>query len=299
MTQEQIDNKNDNSGWGDQDVSSGKGASDENFPVGSLFIRKSLRPHIHAYYNYARVIDDIADCPDLTIDEKITRLNLMGDVLLGKRKPIERTDSLSAARLRQSFLQTHVPFETATDLLKAFCADSRGETYVTFDDLLRYCRYSANPVGHFLLTLHHEDNPNVKEASDSLCTSLQILNHLQDCQNDLDKLKRCYLPKEYLNQFHITQDALREHKTSSALRSVFNALLDHVDQLNENADQLPLHVRDRRFRMECATIVKLAHKLAYRLRHEDPLAGRVKLHVIDIVSALWTGVKMYSPLSDH
>lgn len=75
--------------WGTVDVSSGKGASDENFPVGSLLISKKLRPHVHAYYDYARVIDDIADSETLAPDDKITRLNAMEEVLLGKRDPID------------------------------------------------------------------------------------------------------------------------------------------------------------------------------------------------------------------
>lgn len=79
--------------WGQADVSSGKGASDENFPVGSLLLSRKLRPHVHAYYDYARVIDDIADCESLPPQDKITRLDAMEEVLLGQRSAINRADA--------------------------------------------------------------------------------------------------------------------------------------------------------------------------------------------------------------
>lgn len=279
--------------WGRADVSSGKGASDENFPVGSLLLSKALRPHVHAYYDYARVIDDIADCETLGADEKITRLDAMEDVLLGKRDPIPRADAMSAARLRASLLQTGVPFETATDLLIAFRDDSRGTPCTSWADLLHYCRYSANPVGRFLLHLHGEV-PHTFAAADALCTSLQILNHLQDCQGDLKRLHRCYMPSDLMAQAGATQEDLLAGRASPALRRVFNTLLDGVDSLNREASVLPGLVRDRRFRMECAAIVSLAHRLTRRLRREDPLAGRVSLKRTDLMHAVGAALRAWS-----
>ncbi|MCP1231367.1 squalene synthase HpnC [Acetobacter indonesiensis] len=279
--------------WGKADVSSGKGASDENFPVGSFLISKALRPHVHAYYAYARVIDDIADCETLTPDEKLTRLNAMEDVLLGKREAIMRPDSMSAAVLRASLTRTGVPFETATDLIIAFRDDSRGVEYKTWDDLLHYCKYSANPVGRFLIHLHRE-SANAFAASDALCTSLQILNHLQDCQKDLQRLKRCYMPSDMMALAGVTQDDLLAGRTSPRLRRVFNTLLDCVDDLNTQASALPSHIQDRRFRMECAAIVDLAKRLTLRLRREDPLAGRVALKRADALHAAGAALRAWS-----
>lgn len=279
--------------WGKTDVSSGKGASDENFPVGSFLISKALRPHVHAYYAYARVIDDIADCETLTPDEKLARLNAMEDVLLGKREAIMRPDSMSAAVLRASLTRTGVPFETATDLIIAFRDDSRGVEYKTWDDLLHYCKYSANPVGRFLIHLHRE-SANAFAASDALCTSLQILNHLQDCQKDLQRLKRCYMPSDMMALAGVTQDDLLAGRTSPRLRRVFNTLLDGVDDLNSQASALPTHIQDRRFRMECAAIVDLAKRLTLRLRREDPLAGRVALKRADALHAAGAALRAWS-----
>ncbi|MCG0995266.1 squalene synthase HpnC [Acetobacter indonesiensis] len=279
--------------WGKADVSSGKGASDENFPVGSFLISKVLRPHVHAYYAYARVIDDIADCETLTPDEKLARLNAMEEVLLGKREAIMRPDSMSAAVLRASLTRTGVPFETATDLIIAFRDDSRGVEYKTWDDLLHYCKYSANPVGRFLIHLHRE-SANAFAASDALCTSLQILNHLQDCQKDLQRLNRCYMPSDMMALAGVTQDDLLAGRTSPRLRRVFNILLDGVDDLNTQASALPTHIQDRRFRMECAAIVELAKRLTLRLRREDPLAGRVALKRADALHAAGAALRAWS-----
>lgn len=279
--------------WGKADASSGKGAADENFPVGSILLSKELRPHVHAYYAFARAVDDIADNETLSPTEKLTRLNAMEEVLLGTREAIRRPDAMSAAILRATLSQTGVPFETATDLLIAFRDDSRGVDYKTWQDLLHYCKYSANPVGRFLIDLHKE-NPASYPASDALCTSLQVLNHLQDCQKDLRALKRCYLPTDMLKLAGASENDLEAGRTTPRLRRVFNTMLDAVDDLNRQASTLPSYMKDRRFRMECAAIVELARRLTMRLRRQDPLAGRVALTKTDAMHALLAALRAWS-----
>ncbi|NVN13791.1 squalene/phytoene synthase family protein, partial [Nguyenibacter vanlangensis] len=88
--------REDASVWGTEDVSSGKGAGDENFPVGSLLISRRLRPHVHAYYDFARVIDDIVDTDRLSAEAKIARLDAMEDVVLGRRQAPLRRDAQTA-----------------------------------------------------------------------------------------------------------------------------------------------------------------------------------------------------------
>lgn len=276
----------DQSIWGEKDVSSGKGAKDENFPVGSLLISRRLRPHVQAYYNFARVIDDIADSEVLSAEVKIKRLNGMQAVLCDNVPAPDRTDVLTARYLRNSLLETGVSFDTATDLLVAFRQDAIKTRYETFDELLEYCRYSANPVGRFLLELHQE-NPETRPASDALCTSLQILNHLQDCQSDLIKLNRCYIPLDLMRKERVDIVALQDKETSNALRKVFNRILDHVDELNREAEDLIRLTTNRRLRLESSVILNLAYDLTRHLRKEDPLATRVKLHFKDAMKAVF------------
>lgn len=271
--------------WGSEDVSSGKGAGDENFPVGSLLISRQMRPYVHAYYDFARVIDDIVDTDRLDPQAKIARLNAMEEVVRGTRTAPQRPDAQTAARVREMFARTGVPVETATDLIVAFRQDAVKNRYGTWDELVEYCRYSANPVGRFLLDLHGE-GPQTAGPSDALCTALQVINHLQDCADDLRKLDRCYLPREWMEREGARLEDLYGPFALPALRRVFDAMLDEVDRLNDEASRLPALVRDRRMRMECAVIVGLSKRLAARLRREDPVAGRVKLSRGDVLAAM-------------
>jgi squalene synthase HpnC len=259
---------------------SGKDRVDENFPVGSLLIRRDLRAHVHAFYAFARNADDIADSATLPADEKITRLDAMEDVLLGRSV----TGSPSAAHLRASLAETGVTPLHSTDLLVAFRRDATKLRYASWDELYDYCRYSAMPVGRHVLDLHGEDRATY-EPSDALCTALQVLNHLQDCAKDLAALDRCYLPLDLLDHCGASVDDLRGQTETSGLRRVFDLLLDHVDTLNAAATDLPRGTRSRGLRLETAVIVGLAHRLARRLRGGDPLARRVKLTKGDVLAS--------------
>ena len=260
---------------------SGKDRGDENFPVGSFLIRRDLREHVHAFYAFARNADDIADSPALPPDEKIARLDTMEDVLLGRRD----AGSPSAVRLRGSLADTGVTSRHATDLLIAFRRDATKQRYASWDELHDYCRYSAMPVGRHVLDLHGEDR-DTHEPSDALCTSLQVLNHLQDCVRDLAELDRCYLPMDLLARCGASVDDVRATAETPALRRVFDGLLDQVVALNAAAIDLPRRTRNRRLRLETAVIVGLAHRLTRRLRHDDPVARRVGLTKGDAAASL-------------
>ena len=265
---------------------SGKDRSDENFPVGSALIRPALRRHVHAFYAFARNADDIADSAILAPEDKLARLAVMEDVLLGGC-----TDgSPSATSLRASLAETGVTSRHARDLLQAFRQDATKRRYASWDELLAYCRFSAMPVGRHVLDLHGEQ-PATHAPSDALCASLQVLNHLQDCARDLAELDRCYLPLDLLKEHGCTPDSLRESAEGAGLRRVLSALLDRVDALNLTAAGLPRRVRGRRLRLETAVIVGLARRLADRLRRGDPLATRVKLTRPDIAGALLASLR--------
>jgi farnesyl-diphosphate farnesyltransferase len=265
---------------------SGKDRGDENFPVGSLLIRRDLRAHVHAFYTFARNADDIADSAELSSDDKIARLDTMEDVLLGRRD----ADSPSAVRLRASLAETGVTPRHATDLLIAFRRDATKRRYADWDELFDYCRYSAMPVGRHVLDLHGEDRATY-EPSDALCVSLQVLNHLQDCAKDLAALDRCYLPEDLLAQCGASLDDVRGAVETPELRRVFDTLLDRVAPLNRMAMDLPRLTRSRRLRLETAVIVGLAHRLAGRLRRGDPIARRVKLSKGDAVGSLLAALR--------
>lgn len=260
---------------------SGKDRGDENFPVGSVLIRKALRPHVHAYYTFARNGDDIADSPALDPADKIARLDRMQAIVLGDADG----GSPSAIALRDSLHETGVTPRHATELLDAFRQDATKRRYASWDELHGYCAMSAMPVGRYMLDLHGED-PATHAPSDPLCAALQVLNHLQDGSKDLAALDRCYLPDDLLHAAGASVDDLARARETPGLRVVFGQVLDRVDRLHEQAAALPGLVRDRRLRLEVAVILGLSRRLAQRLRSGDPVGTRVKLHKADVAGSL-------------
>ena len=260
---------------------SGKDRGDENFPVGSLLIRPALRPHVHAFYAFARNADDIADSPALDADDKLSRLATMQAVLTGEQD----AGAPSAAVLRASLAKTGVTAQHALDLLAAFRQDAIKTRYATWEELYDYCRLSAMPVGRHVLDIHGED-PAAHRPSDPLCAALQVLNHLQDGAKDLAALDRCYLPQDQLAAAGAKTEDLAGKGETPELRRVFASLLDEVDRLHARASDLPRQVRDRRLRLECAVILGLSRRLARRLRGADPVAGRVKLLKQDVAGSV-------------
>jgi squalene synthase HpnC len=264
---------------------SGKGRGDENFPVGSFLIRKDLRPHVHAFYRFARNADDIADNPLLPADDKLRRLDRMGEILDGA----SGDDSPAATAMRSSLAETRTTAQHCHDVLRAFRLDATKLRYRDWDDLMEYCRYSASPVGRQLLDIHGERS-DTWPASDALCSALQVLNHLQDCADDYRALDRVYLPLDLMGEAGVTIEALTAPASSSGLRRVIDQLLDSTDRLIVAARALPGGVAARGLRWESAMIVALASRLSRRLRRGDPLATRVALSKGDFAAALVTGI---------
>ena len=264
---------------------SGKGKGDENFPVGSFLIRRDLRKHVHAFYRFARIADDIGDNPDLPADDKITRLDRMEAVLDGA----PGGDSPAAVAMRASLLETGTTFQHCRDILRAFRLDATKLRYEDWADLMEYCRYSASPVGRQLLDLHGESR-ETWPLSDALCSALQVLNHLQDCADDHRSLDRVYLPRQDLEACGASIPELQSGKLSPGLRCVIDRLLDDTDKLIDEARGLAPRVKSPGLRRECAVIVNLAERLSRHLRRGDPLATRVKLKPVDFAASLLLGL---------
>lgn len=263
---------------------SGKGRGDENFPVGSFLIRRALRPHVHAFYRFARQADDIADNPNLAPEDKLRRLARMGAVLDGA----PGDDAPAATAMRHSLAETGITPQHCHDLLRAFTMDATKLRYADWDDLMTYCRYSASPVGRQVLALHGE-SPDTWACSDPLCDALQVLNHLQDCAADYRALDRVYLPVRDLAQCGSRVEDLAAPQSSLGLRRVIDRLLDGTEALLVKARGLPPAVQSPGLRRETGVIVTLAERLARRLRRGDPLAMRVKLSRGDFAAALVMG----------
>lgn len=260
---------------------SGKGAKDENFPVGSFLIEARLRPHVATFYAFARAIDDIADDPDLEDAEKIRRLKLMDRGLKGES---DDPALATAIALRESLDELGVSSVHGSDLVAAFIQDCEKRRYSSWDELIGYCEKSANPVGRYLLDIHGEDK-EFYAYSDALCTVLQITNHLQDCGDDRRDLDRVYIIEPWLKEAGGDISDLDAERSSRALTMTKHRLLDGCVVLMADARRLPKALKSRRLAMESAVIVRLADRLIAILRRGDPLARRVALTKADFARA--------------
>jgi squalene synthase HpnD/squalene synthase HpnC len=264
-----------------------KTSKNENFPVGSWLLPAELRPHVALFYRVVRAADDIADSPDLTPGEKLAGLDAFDAALRGETPVAEAC--AEAARLGERLAGIGVSVDHARNLLGAFRQDATKLRYDDWEDLLGYCRLSADPVGRFLLDLHGESAAG-HAASDALCTALQIINHLQDCKDDYEALDRVYLPLDFFAAEGASVEALSASAASPALRRVLDRTLDGVDALVTRAEELPGHVQRPGMRREAAVIIALAGKLARELRRRDPIAKRVELSAAQKLGCLLRGL---------
>jgi squalene synthase HpnC len=271
---------------------SGKKAGDENFPVGSWLLPAELRPHVAIFYAYARAIDDIADNPALAPDDKVARLDGFEKAVLGAE--LSDPAFAKAHAIRESMAATGVDARHCVDLVAAFKQDAVKPRYADWAELIGYCLLSASPVGRYLIDLHGESK-DAYPASDALCNALQILNHLQDCQDDYRALDRVYLPLDWMRDAGIAVDALDEPASGPELRQVIDRCLDGTEALLGIARGLPGRIRNNRFAMEAASILRIAERLVIELRQRDPLAERVVLskprYLLCGLSGVWLALR--------
>lgn len=186
----------------------------ENFPVASLLLPRALRPAVEAIYHFARTADDIADEGDLDDDERLRQLAEYRAALRAIRQgqePLPAGHPRAGLFLKlQAVIRQHaLPVQAFDDLISAFEQDVSTTRYADDAALMDYCRRSANPVGCLMLHLYGEATPLNLEASDAICTGLQLANFWQDVAIDWRK-GRIYVPQQRL-QMHGVDDATWGH----------------------------------------------------------------------------------------
>jgi len=259
------------------ELRSGKTHRDENFPVASWIIHPRHRALILAFYNFVRTADDIADHATLGEGEKLRLLDLLEAELLG------RGDSQpEAVNLRRALAERSMPPRHALDVLIAFRMDVTKLRYENWDEVIHYCRYSAMPVGRFMLDIH-EESTSTWAASDALCAGLQINNHLQDCGKDFRNLNRVYLPRDALAAAGASVEALGRGRASPELLHCLHALAARTESLLGESKSLGAEVKDFRLGLEIAVIQAFADKIVRLLRVRDPLSERVHLNPIELL----------------
>jgi squalene synthase HpnC len=246
----------------------------ENFPVG-LFVPRDKRPYVHALYAFARAADDFADEPRYEgvrgekLDEWERRLEA---AYAG-----EAQDPVFLA-LGETVRRLRIPRELLSDLLSAFRQDTVKSRYETWDELLDYCRRSADPVGRLVLLVFGYSDPALLPLSDAVCTGLQLANHWQDVAVDLRK-DRVYLPRELRERFGVGEWDLNAGRVNDAWRALMGEVVERTRALFAAGRPLCDRVgRDLRFELRLtwlggATILDRIEAVGYDVFRRRPRHG--------------------------
>ncbi len=219
----------------------------ENFPVASLFLPKEKRPFVAAVYAFARSADDFADEAKYQ-GRSLELLKEWRAALWACSDGSAHTEPFDSAQdrlleghpiflaLADTIQRCHLPVQLLDDLLTAFTLDVTKRRYADWQELLDYCRYSANPVGRLVLVVFGYADPELCLLSDKICAGLQLANHWQDLRIDLAK-DLLYIPKTLMDQFGVSEEDLKQMLPDRSLppESGFRALMQ---ELVERADAL-------------------------------------------------------------
>lgn len=206
----------------------------ENFHVATWFLPKALHPHFHAIYAYCRVSDDLGD----EVGNAAVALALL-------EQWGEELDACYAGQARhpvfvalaETIRECSIPKEPFADLLVAFRRDQVVTRYATMEDVLEYCRYSANPVGRLVLYACGEAEEEKFRLSDATCSALQLANFWQDVREDWAR-GRVYLPQKDMEFFRVSDTIIAEGIATPEFRALMHCEVNYARDLFEQG--LPL-----------------------------------------------------------
>src|SRR3982074_3364409 len=198
----------------------------ENFSVASWFLPKRLRQPFCNVYAYCRISDDLGD----EVGDTAAALALLDQWEAELNACYEGHPKHPVfVALAETVRTFKIPKHEFSDLLRAFRQDQTVTRYESFDDLLGYCRYSANPVGHLVLSLRGYSDAEPKQLSDFTCTALQLANFWQDVSVDYAK-GRIYLPIESLRRFGVSEDDIACNRNTQAFREMMRFEVERARQ---------------------------------------------------------------------
>jgi len=249
----------------------------ENFPTASHLIRADLRPAVAAIYAFARTADDIADEGIEDADKRLKQLDAWETLL--ERCWQTEVDHPVFLALGDAIRRHDLPVPCLHDLLTAFRMDVSIHAYASLDELMFYCRHSANPVGRLMLALHGVQAPEAQAGSDAICTALQLTNFWQDLSRDIPN-GRCYLPDEWLAEAGLSnRDLLQQtlpDDMPQRLQPVLRHAIDYTAGLMQQGRVLPAHLPFR-LRLQITATMRGGNAVLNKLGKTDPLHVRPKL----------------------
>lgn len=261
----------------------------ENFPVARL-VPGEIRPYVSAVYAFSRTADDIADegwgeNGSPTPEERVAALDAFEEQLEASAagKSLKPDTEWIFLALADTIKQRDVPIQLFRDLLSAFKQDCVKLHYTTHEEVLDYCKRSANPIGRLVLTLHGLKDDQFFAWSDSICTALQLANFWQDVGVDIKKDGRIYIPEEDWNRFGVNRTMFDQTSASTQMRECLKFQVERTQKLFDEGRPLgkklpfPLNLEIKLTWHGGATILKKIAKQDY-----DTLSSRPKLRKTDV-----------------
>ncbi len=248
--------------------------------MASFLIPKDKRKYVYAIYSFARYADDIADSAILNSEEKLIRLNLLdkelNDVENGSIENFTEETKYIFIALYKTLQDLKIPILELRNLLIAFKKDSIKDTYKTFDELLEYSKYSANPIGHLILYLFGYKDEKLFELSDYICTGLQLINFWQDVARDLE-INRVYIPEEIMNNHDYSYELLKSKTENENYTEMMKDLIERTKQFYAKGKNLPNLVKGRlKYELKATyygglTVINKIEKLNYKTLSTRPI----------------------------
>jgi squalene synthase HpnC len=239
----------------------------ENFPVGSLLLPARLRRPVAAVYRFARQADDFADEGSLAPGKRLALLEAYRDELRAidaGRPPREPF----FAELAEVVREHRLPLQPFYDLLDAFSQDVVKKRYADFDEVLGYCRRSANPVGRLMLVLYGAaQEPRHLEWADALCSALQLINFWQDVEIDFRK-DRIYLPQDDMARYGVTEAQIAARDCGGGWPALMRFQVARARTMLESGAPLAGRLRGR-VSLELGTIVQGGLRIVEKLERVD------------------------------
>lgn len=266
----------------------------ENFPVASVLCPPRLRPAISAIYRFARTADDLADEGDATPQRRLADLAAfradLQAVAAGRTASTRWSDVFSP--LASVLLAHRLPLPLLTDLLRAFEQDVVKHEYADREELLDYCRRSANPVGRLLLHLYGVDDTASLDQSDAICTALQLANFWQDLGVDTAN-GRLYLPQSDCQRHGVTARDLLAREDSPQTRALVADAVAWARALMLHGTPL-VHRIPGRAGWELRLVVQGGLRILEQIEQMnfDTLGARPRLHWFDLPVLAWRACRM-------
>ncbi|HET9042252.1 MAG TPA: squalene synthase HpnC [Burkholderiales bacterium] len=264
----------------------------ENFPVASVLLPRRLRPAVAAIYWFARSADDFADEGDLAPAERLARLDCYREALRGIASGRPAADP-RFERLAGAIRAHGLPLQAFHDLLDAFSQDVVKRRYANFDEVLDYCRRSANPVGLLMLHLFRAATAQNIRWSDAICTALQLINFWQDVAIDLRK-DRIYFPRDEMARHGVSEADLFAARAEAPFRELMAFQVSRARALLESGAPLARAVGGRsgfELRMVVQGGLRILEKID-RVRG-DVFRHRPALRGSDWLLMLWRAAARY------